>query len=504
MNPPEQLKVVCVIVNYHSKSNLLTALTSLEGQSTSAKLTVTIVNNSPDEDLSEVLPRPLVKRLITPGINIGFGRAVNLAVVQERCDYILLINPDSVLEEQVVERLVTFAEGHQEVAIVAPRIIYPDGRLQPSRGKFPTVLSSLAFLFNLKKLMPRDEIVIHWTGNYLGKFFGQYRPMQTLEFVDYAVGSCLLIRHSAFQAVNGFDPRFFLFYEEIDLAWRLKRQGWTTAYLSEITVVHMVGQSYAQDRSIGLREKFLSMLHYFAAHGAKWESVAIRFMQILSLSLKLAWLRLNQLLVTAPTRQSYQEQWLYSAMLSLLAWHPQPRFQPGRVRALVSACLAGVKCTYDATSRPVPSLLNRPDAVVICPEHAGGLPTPRRPAWLVNGSGEEILAGHAKVVDSVGLEVTKNFVKGAYLALLLARLYAVQVAILKARSPSCGTGEEGNESEATDSVTGVTAALLRQWGIYTFTEDTMDLRWLGKTTLTLTEAFLEVDDKFALVKGKDL
>jgi len=136
--------------------------------------------------------------------------------------------------------------------------------------------------------------------------------------------------------------------------------------------------------------------------------------------------------------------------------------------ALVSACLVGVRCRYDAhhrLSEEVVRLLKGGTLLIpVCPEQLGGLPTPRPKNRIEGGDGNDVLSGSAFVVDEEGEDRTENFIKGANETLHLAKLLGASVAYLKTGSPSCGskrTDERGRVSE----IEGVTTALLKEAGI---------------------------------------
>lgn len=134
---------------------------------------------------------------------------------------------------------------------------------------------------------------------------------------------------------------------------------------------------------------------------------------------------------------------------------------------IVSACLAGCACRYDGANcadEGVTSLVERHRALPVCPEQLGGLPTPREPAEIQNGSGADVLKGKARVRDKKGRDVTRNFVKGAEEVLRLAELVGATEAILKAESPSCGSGTICSKGKSVPG-DGVTASLLKQHGI---------------------------------------
>ncbi len=133
---------------------------------------------------------------------------------------------------------------------------------------------------------------------------------------------------------------------------------------------------------------------------------------------------------------------------------------------LVSACLLGVRCRYDGTSNPASELLDRSDICVVpvCPEQLGGLPTPRPPAWFTGGTGEDVLEGRARVVNANGEDVTDRFLAGARQTLEIARLTGARRAILKEKSPSCGSCMVYCDGKRVAGQ-GVTAALLRRAGL---------------------------------------
>jgi uncharacterized protein YbbK (DUF523 family) len=143
---------------------------------------------------------------------------------------------------------------------------------------------------------------------------------------------------------------------------------------------------------------------------------------------------------------------------------------------LVSACLLGIPCVYDSRGRLVDALLPlvaRGQAVPICPEVAGGLPVPRPTAEIVGGDGSDVLDGCARVMTIAGDDVTAAFLGGAECALAVTRQHAISAAILRQRSPSCGSAciYDGTHSGTVRTGQGVTAALLRRHNVTVYAED---------------------------------
>lgn len=137
---------------------------------------------------------------------------------------------------------------------------------------------------------------------------------------------------------------------------------------------------------------------------------------------------------------------------------------------IVSSCLAGIPCRYDAKSKPNPSvvaLVESGQAIPLCPECLGGLPTPRPRAEIVGGDGADVLDGIALVRTEDGQDVTESFIKGADAVLKAAREVGAKKAILREKSPSCGSERiyDGSFSGVKRSGDGVAAALLKRNGI---------------------------------------
>jgi len=136
---------------------------------------------------------------------------------------------------------------------------------------------------------------------------------------------------------------------------------------------------------------------------------------------------------------------------------------------LISACLCGLNCKYNGGSNEhqlFADMLDRGEVVTVCPEVLGGLPIPRKPTEIINGTGDDVLEGRAQVTSSDGEDFTAPFILGAKRTLELAKEFDVNLVILKSNSPSCGVGTiyDGTFSHRVREGCGVTAALLKKEG----------------------------------------
>ncbi|WP_019119471.1 DUF523 domain-containing protein [Brevibacillus massiliensis] len=143
---------------------------------------------------------------------------------------------------------------------------------------------------------------------------------------------------------------------------------------------------------------------------------------------------------------------------------------------LVSSCLAGLECRYNGTHSQVEKirdLVKQNQAMMVCPELLGGFATPREPAEIAGGTGDDVLAGRARVIAKSGEDVTEMYLEGAYKTLELARQVQAKCVVLKENSPSCGSQMIYDGTFANQKVPGegVTAALLRREGFRVISED---------------------------------
>jgi N-acetylglucosaminyl-diphospho-decaprenol L-rhamnosyltransferase len=230
--------VVAVIVDYHADQVLVECVDSLLDNDVEA---IVIVENGEVGSVPPSLLEPGIV-LVSPGVNLGYGRGVNRGVAAaRRSKYVLVSNPDVVVHEGGVKALAEYLEGHREVGLVGPSILRPDGTVYPSRRVFPNV-----WLAGLHAVLAPL-----WPTNPATK---RYRSTRSDGTVDWVSGACFLVRRSAFEEVGGFDERYFMFAEDMALCWQLREHGYQVAATSDAVVTHIEGVS----RSRASREMLIA------------------------------------------------------------------------------------------------------------------------------------------------------------------------------------------------------------------------------------------------------
>ena len=247
------------IVSYRTPDLLRGCLSALASERGSLEMDVTVVDNA-SADGSVNLTRtefPWVNVIANPR-NAGFGAAHNQVLRQARGRYWLILNSDAAPAPGALGTLVAALDADPAVAVAGPRLRYPDGSVQPSRRRFPTLATLFLESTQIQRFSPDNRV--------LRAYYLQDQSDDEPQDVDWLVGACLCLRAEAVRQVGVFDERFFMYSEEIDLCRRLKAAGWRVRYVPEAEVLHVEGASSRADLAVRDQRFQASKL----AYAAKW------------------------------------------------------------------------------------------------------------------------------------------------------------------------------------------------------------------------------------------
>lgn len=292
-----------VIVNYNTRDLLDACLRSVFASQTSFPYHVIVADNhSSDGSLDLVAQKYPQATLISSDRNGGFGYANNLALrwlagltalpesgsggealrlagpvdmsqprsevpahgdsgLRFPCEHVLFLNPDTVVPGDAFEETVGFLEEHPEAGVVGPKVVKPDGTLDLAcRRSFPTPASSFFKLTGLSRVFPKSKLVSRYNLTYLGED-------ETAE-VDSVMGAYMLVRGRALEQAGLFDERFFMYGEDLDLAFRTKARGWKVFYYPAVRVLHHKGASSRKQSGRSIREFYRAMHVFYLKHYA--------------------------------------------------------------------------------------------------------------------------------------------------------------------------------------------------------------------------------------------
>ena len=226
-----------VIVNYESSQFLEQCLRSAYNSSDGIPLNVFVQDNASKNSVDNVSVKFPQITLTKNDYNMGFAKAINRALVKTSAPYILLLNPDTIIQDGFFEKILRYIEVNKDAGIIGPKILNLDGSVQGSARNFPTPLTALFGRASLlTRLFPNNRIT---RANILTDRSDGITPME----VDWVSGACLLLRRSALEEVGYFDERFFIYWEDADLCRRMWQKGWKVVYFPQAAVYHYVGGS---------------------------------------------------------------------------------------------------------------------------------------------------------------------------------------------------------------------------------------------------------------------
>ena len=252
-----------VIVNYNVKDFLFQCLKSIENSKTDLKIeTIVVDNNSNDGSIEFLKPNFPGVKFFALKENIGFGKANNLGFDNADAKYILILNPDTLLNENTLQVMYNFMEQHSEVGIAGCKVLNGDGTFQfACRRGFPTPWNAFCKLFGLNKFFPKSKLFASYNQTY--------RNVDETYYIDAVIGAFMFTRKDLIDKLNGFDKDFFMYGEDIDLCLRAFKAGSKTAYVHTTNIIHYKGESTKRSSINEVKHFYEAMSIYAKKHYSK-------------------------------------------------------------------------------------------------------------------------------------------------------------------------------------------------------------------------------------------
>lgn len=274
------MDVSILILNYNTRELTINALRSVYASLTSCKYEVILIDNaSKDDSIQHIQAEFPQVKLILNQENVGFAIANNQAMRISTGRYVLLLNSDTLIQQDTLEVMLQFMDEHQEVGAAGCKLVLQDGSLDKAckRG-FPTPSASFYYAFGLAKLFP-----------HVAKFnryqLGHMNPDDVYP-IDCLVGAFMFVRRTAIDQVGMLDEQFFMYGEDIDWCYRIKEAGWLIYYYPKTQILHLKGASsrrkptkivYEFHRAMWLFHRKHYKQHYsFLVNGLVYTGVAVK------------------------------------------------------------------------------------------------------------------------------------------------------------------------------------------------------------------------------------
>jgi GT2 family glycosyltransferase len=251
------MKLSIIIVNYNVKYFLRQLLQSIQASAVDFSYEIIIVDNaSTDGSVSFIEKEFPSLTLIRNETNVGFSRANNIGIRQSKGAFILLLNPDTVLQEDTLQKTVTYLDLHPEAGALGCRMIDGSGHFLPeSKRGFPSPRVALFKSLGLSALFPASR--------YFNEYYLGHLPEFEINEVDVLTGAFMLLRRDVLDKSGLLDEDFFMYGEDIDLSYRIKQVGYSLLYYPETTIIHFKGESTQKD-SVAYIRRFYGAMQIFA------------------------------------------------------------------------------------------------------------------------------------------------------------------------------------------------------------------------------------------------
>jgi GT2 family glycosyltransferase len=253
------MKLSIVIISWNDWAVIENCLRSIfEGVHKIEYEVIVSDNGSTDGSTERIRAQFPAVRVIENGANLGFAKGNNVGIRAAQGEYILILNPDTIIHDGSFDRWVEFADRHPEAGGFGCKVLNPDGSFQNSGRPFPTVWRTLIAALYLQPL------------GYLGKAFvsDSYRGWQgdVEREVDWHSGCCVMFRGELLGKLGGFDERFFYQFEEVDLCYRVWEAGYPIRFTPEASITHLGGQSVGRFPTRFAIETFRNGYRYYHKH----------------------------------------------------------------------------------------------------------------------------------------------------------------------------------------------------------------------------------------------
>lgn len=244
------MDISVILVSYNTIEMTKQALNDLFASEGNFKMEVFMIDNASKDHSAEVLRREYPNiTIIENSQNVGFGRANNQALPSIRGKYVLLLNTDAFVQPDSLIKTMQYMEAHPKCGMLGVKLLGRDGTLQPSCRYFPTSWNIFLERTNLKKFFKQTKLIDDMNWDHA-----------SVRSCDWVPGCYALIRKEVIDQVGLFDPRYFLYYEEVDHCFAAKRAGWEVVYFPETTVIHIGGESAKQEAAISSKSRQIESL----------------------------------------------------------------------------------------------------------------------------------------------------------------------------------------------------------------------------------------------------
>lgn len=250
------LTLSILIVTWNNEDVIGKCIDSIVSTLPSSEYKILIADNASFDDTVNIINKgyPAVE-LIRNDNNIGFGAANNQLILKSNSEYIVFLNPDTIVQKDALSLLINYLKLNPSIGAVGPQLLNKNGTLQLTDMRYPNWKTPYLDIISFRRAFGKGVMPAHLAA----RFFKSTDPVE----VDWIMGACLMTRKEILDEIGSFDEKYFMYCEETELCHRIKRNGWRIIYLSASKVVHLGGEGlalYNSNKIIEIHKSQMSLL----------------------------------------------------------------------------------------------------------------------------------------------------------------------------------------------------------------------------------------------------
>lgn len=258
-----------IIVNWNTKKLLLECLESIVKQTQGINYEIIVVDNgSTDGSVKEIESRYNDITILHNKNNLGFAKANNQALRQARGRYALLLNTDTKIVSNVLKKLVDFADSKPNLGVAGPKLLNRNRSAQPSTAPFFTLVNAFLWLFTGDRFL--------------------YSSPKSARRTDWVMGSAFLVKRGVIDKVGLLDEKFFMYVEEQEWCYRIKKAGFEVWFYPGAQIYHLVRGSSAEGKKGAILNIYRGLIYFYQKHFASWQLLVLKFFLLTKAAI--AWL----------------------------------------------------------------------------------------------------------------------------------------------------------------------------------------------------------------------
>lgn len=270
-NDPQNLDLSLIIPTHNTCELVIGCVNSILANSDQIRCEIIVVDDASTDGTVERLRSlfPQIQVLFNP-VSLGYGGAANKGSSMARGRHIAILNSDIEVVADALAVLVAYLDSHPEIGAVGPKLINPDGTLQKSFSRHPSVIANFVRLVIPETWFTHPAIMklVRQSANLLHLNLGRLAEEPEIPtVVECMMGAFFVMRHEVYATIGGFDAEgFYMFAEEGDLFFRMQKAGWKACYVPQATVVHFGGQTVSRFRHRYMIQQYISFLRFYEKH----------------------------------------------------------------------------------------------------------------------------------------------------------------------------------------------------------------------------------------------